>query len=62
MKTTTYKTVKFNFGLETNQVYSKTYNSKEAAINAGNSWVRDCTVDQNIRKGRSFEIVELINN
>ena len=29
----------------------------EAATNAGNSWMRDCTVDQNIRKKRSFEVI-----
>lgn len=33
------------------------YANLEAATNAGNSWTRDCTVDQNIRKTRTF-IVE----
>jgi len=59
MKTTTYRIVKFNFGSELNQVNQKTYSTKEAAENAGNSWKQDCTVDQNIRRGRWFEIVEI---
>jgi len=59
METTTYRIVKFNFGSELNQVNQKTYSTKEAAENAGNSWKLDCTVDQNIRRGRWFEIVEI---
>jgi len=58
MRTSTYRIVKFYFGSELNQVNQKTYATKEDAKNAGNSWMRDCTVDQNIRKGRWFEIVE----
>ena len=48
--------VKHNFDSE---LANKKYTSREAATNAGNSWKRDCTVDQNIRKGRWFEIVEI---
>jgi len=36
------------------EVARKEYANLEAATNAGNSWTRDCTVDQNIRKERSF--------
>ena len=35
----------------------KEYATIEAATNAGNSWTGDCTVDQNIRKKRSFEVI-----
>jgi len=59
MKTTTYTLVKFNFETEINQVNQKAYATKQDAENSGNSWKRDCTVDQNIRRGRWFEIVEI---
>jgi len=59
MKTENFRLVKFYFGEEINQVNAKTYATKEDAKNAGNSWKLDCTVDQNIRKGRWFEIVEI---
>ena len=52
-----YRLIKRIYGEELNQVNIKTYATKEDAINAGNSWERDCTVDQNIRKGRNFEII-----
>ena len=39
------------------EVARKEYLTFEAATNAGNSWTKDCTVDHNIRKERSF-IVE----
>ena len=39
------------------EVSRKEYATIEAATNAGNSWTRDCTVDQNIRKERSFEVI-----
>ena len=38
------------------EVARKEYTTLEAATNAGNSWTRDCTVDQNIRKERSFRV------
>mgnify|MGYP003453113491 len=39
------------------EVSRKEYATIEAATNAGNSWTGDCTVDQNIRKKRSFEVI-----
>ena len=39
------------------EVTRKEYATIEAATNAGNSWTGDCTVDQNIRKKRSFEVI-----
>ena len=39
------------------EVSRKEYATIEAATNAGNSWTGDCTVDQNIRKERSFEVI-----
>ena len=39
------------------EVMRKEYATIEAATNAGNSWTGDCTVDQNIRKKRSFELI-----
>ena len=39
------------------EVKRKEYATIEAATNAGNSWTGDCTVDQNIRKKRSFEVI-----
>ena len=39
------------------EVSRKEYATIEAATNAGNSWTRDCTVDQNTRKERSFEVI-----
>jgi len=39
------------------EVMRKEYATIEAATNAGNSWTGDCTVDQNIRKKRSFEVI-----
>ena len=39
------------------EVTRKEYTTIEAATNAGTSWARDCTVDQNIRKERSFEVI-----
>ena len=39
------------------EVSRKEYATIEAATNAGNSWTGDCTVDQNIRKERSFEAI-----
>ena len=39
------------------EVSRKEYATIEAATNAGNSWTGDCTVDQNTRKERSFEVI-----
>lgn len=62
MKTTTsYRIIKFYFGEEINQVNEKKHITKQEAIDAGNSWKSDCTVNQNITKGRWFEIVETTN-
>ena len=54
-----YKVIKFIYGKELNNDNAKTYLTKEAAKNAGNSWMRDCTVHAEIRKGRCFEIVQV---
>jgi len=54
-----YKVIKFIYDKELNNYNSKPYDSKEAAQNAGNLWVNDCTVHAEIRKGRWFEIVKL---
>ena len=54
----TYSIIKRNYGVEMNQVNKKTYTTKEAAINAGNSWLRDCRVHAEIRKGWNFEVIE----
>ena len=56
---TKFRVVKFNFDSEINDWTNKIYETRESAENAGNSWKRDCTVDQNIRKGRWFEIAEI---
>lgn len=53
-----YKVIKFVYEKELNNTNSKTYATKEDAINAGNSWTRDCTVHAEIRKGRWFEVSE----
>lgn len=55
---TTYSIIKRVYGEEINQVNAKTYATKEDAINAGNSWLNDCTVNAEIRKGRNFEVIE----
>jgi hypothetical protein len=52
-----FRVVRFFFDKELND-NGKRYDSKDDATNAGNSWERDCTVDQNDRRGRSFEVVE----
>lgn len=59
MTTPKFIVVKFNFENEITNWSNKSYATKEAAENAGNSWKRDCTVDQNITKGRWFEIREI---
>ena len=54
----TYSIIKRNYGVEMNQVNVKTYATKEDAINAGNSWLNNCTIHAEIRKGWNFEVVE----
>jgi len=53
---TTFKIIRKVYGQEMNNANLKTYNTKEDATNAGNSWVNDCTVHAEIRKGRWFVI------
>lgn len=53
---TTFSVIKRVYGVEMNQVNVKTYASKEDATNAGNSWLKDCRVHAEIRKGRNFEV------
>jgi len=36
------------------------YSNLDNARNAGNSWLRDCTVHAEIRKERSIEIIDSI--
>ena len=59
---TTFSIIKRVYGQEMNQVNIKTYATKEDATNAGNSWLRDCTVHAEIRKGRNFEVIENTGN
>lgn len=58
----TYSIIKRNYGVEMNQVNKKTYATKEDAINAGNSWLNDCTIHSELRKGRNFEVIENTEN
>ena len=56
---TTFKIIRRIFGEEMNNDFNvKIYATKEDAINAGNSWVKDCRVHAEIRRGRNFEVVE----
>ena len=55
---TTYSIIKKVNGSSINQINPKTYSTKEDAINAGNSWLRDCTVHAERRKLRGFEVIE----
>ena len=55
---TTFKITKFVFDKELNNSNSKTYQTKEDALNAGNSWTKDCTIHAEIRRGRWFEVSE----
>lgn len=53
----TYKTIRTNeFGKTITD--SKVYETKEQAINASNSWLRDCKIHLNFRKLRSVDIIE----
>ena len=54
----TYSIIKRNYGVEMNQVNKTTYATKEDAVNAGNSWLNNCTIHAEIRKGWNFEVVE----
>lgn len=58
----TYSIIKRNYGQEINQVNLKTYATKEDATNAGNSWLKDCTIHAEIRKGWNFEVIENTQN
>ena len=58
----TYSIIKKVNGSEINQINPKTYSTKEAAANAGNSWLRDCTIHAEIRKSRGFEVIENTEN
>ena len=55
---TTYSIIKKVNGSEINQINPKTYATKEDAINAGNSWLNNCTVHAEIRITRGFEVIE----
>ena len=54
---TTYSIIRKVNGLSMNQISTKTYATTEDAINAGNSWLRDCTIHAEIRKFRNFEVI-----
>ena len=54
-----YAIIKRIYGEEMNQVVQKTYATKEDAINAGNSWQRDCTVHARVRDARNFEVIKV---
>ena len=58
----TYSIIKKVNGSSINQINPKTYSTKEDAINAGNSWLRDCTVHVERRKLRGFEVIENTEN
>ena len=58
----TYSIIKKVNGSEINQINPKTYTTEEAAVNAGNSWLRDCTIHAEIRKSRGFEVIENTKN
>ena len=59
---TTFKIIKRNYGVEYNNSNAKEYITKECATNAGNSWLKDCTIHAEMRKGRNFEIIEITEN
>jgi hypothetical protein len=58
----TYSIIKRNYGVEFNNSNAKKYETKEQAINAGNSWLRDCTIHAEMRKGWNFEVIENTEN
>ena len=55
---TTYSIIKKVNGSSINQINPKTYSTKEDAINAGNSWLNNCTIHAEIRITRGFEVIE----
>ena len=59
---TTYSIIKKVNGSEINQINPKTYSTKEDAINAGNSWLNNCTIHAEIRITRGFEVIENTEN
>ena len=58
----TYSIIKKVNGSSINQINPKTYSTKEDAINAGNSWLNNCTVHAEIRITRGFEVIENTEN
>ena len=54
---TTFKTIRKVNGVEI--ASNKEYATFESANNAGNSWLNDCTVHAEVRKGYTFEIIEI---
>ena len=56
-----FKVIKRNYGIEFNNSSAKEYATKEDAKNAGNSWLKDCTIHAEIRKGWNFEVIEIKN-
>lgn len=59
---TTFKIIKKNYGVEFNNSNAKEYTTKEEAINAGNSWLTNCSIHAEIRKGWNFEVIEVNQN
>ena len=59
---TTYSIIKKVNGSSINQINPKTYSTKEDAINAGNSWLNNCTIHAEIRITRGFEVIENTEN
>jgi hypothetical protein len=57
-----YSIIKRIYDREINQINRNVYATTQDAINAGNSWLKDCTVHAEIRKGRNFEVVENTEN
>jgi len=58
----TYSIIKRVYGSEINQINPKNYSTKQDAIDAGMSWLNDCTVHAEIRKGWNFEVTENTEN
>tara|TARA_R110000782_G_scaffold124253_1_gene215780 strand:- start:147 stop:338 length:192 start_codon:yes stop_codon:yes gene_type:complete len=59
--TSTFKIIKRNYGVEFNNGKpSNSYKTKQDAVNAGNSWMRDCTYHAELRKGWNYEVVEVL--
>lgn len=58
----TYTIIKRFYGEEINQINIEKYLTKEDATNAGNSWLKDCTINAEIRRGRNFEVIENSEN